>query len=81
MLAARQLERRDRRALAVGVETVRTHARNIYRKLGVTSRLELAEASPRARAPDVEAPRAPLHRASGSRASVTEQRRSHAATR
>jgi DNA-binding NarL/FixJ family response regulator len=29
-------------ALHVGVETVRTHARNIYRKLGVSSRRELA---------------------------------------
>jgi DNA-binding NarL/FixJ family response regulator len=29
-------------ALQVGVETVRTHARNIYRKLGVSSRRELA---------------------------------------
>jgi DNA-binding NarL/FixJ family response regulator len=29
-------------ALHVGVETVRTHARNIYRKLGVGSRRELA---------------------------------------
>jgi DNA-binding NarL/FixJ family response regulator len=28
--------------LHVGVETVRTHARNIYRKLGVRSRRELA---------------------------------------
>jgi DNA-binding NarL/FixJ family response regulator len=28
-------------ALQVGVETVRTHARNIYRKLGVSSRREL----------------------------------------
>ncbi len=30
--------------LYVGVETVRTHARNIYRKLGVSSRRELAGA-------------------------------------
>ena len=29
-------------ALSIGVETVRTHARNIYRKLGVSSRRELA---------------------------------------
>ena len=28
-------------SLHVGVETVRTHARNIYRKLGVSSRREL----------------------------------------
>lgn len=32
-------------ALGVGVETVRTHARNIYRKLGVASRRELASSS------------------------------------
>lgn len=32
-------------ALHVGVETVRTHARNIYRKLGVRSRRELATRS------------------------------------
>jgi DNA-binding NarL/FixJ family response regulator len=32
--------------LTVGVETVRTHARNIYRKLGVSSRRDLA-ATPR----------------------------------
>jgi len=32
--------------LHVGVETVRTHARNIYRKLGVSSRRELAAAPP-----------------------------------
>lgn len=29
-------------ALSIGIETVRTHARNIYRKLGVSSRRELA---------------------------------------
>ena len=28
--------------LAIGLETVRTHARNIYRKLGISSRRELA---------------------------------------
>jgi DNA-binding NarL/FixJ family response regulator len=28
--------------LSIGVETVRTHARNIYRKLGIASRRELA---------------------------------------
>jgi DNA-binding NarL/FixJ family response regulator len=32
-------------ALGVGVETVRTHARNIYRKLGVRTRRELASPS------------------------------------
>ncbi len=34
--------------LQVGVETVRTHARNIYRKLGVSSRRDLEPVSPRA---------------------------------
>ena len=29
--------------LTVGVETVRTHARNIYRKLGVRTRRELGQ--------------------------------------
>ena len=28
--------------LSIGVETVRTHARNIYRKLGISTRRELA---------------------------------------
>jgi DNA-binding NarL/FixJ family response regulator len=35
--------------LTVGIETVRTHARNIYRKLGVTSRRDLAATPRRAR--------------------------------
>ncbi len=33
--------------LGVGVETIRTHARNIYRKLGVSSRRELEKLPPR----------------------------------
>lgn len=41
-------------ALQVGVETVRTHARNIYRKLGVSSRRELAALSPRAAVKDAD---------------------------
>jgi DNA-binding NarL/FixJ family response regulator len=39
-------------ALQIGVETVRTHARNIYRKLGVSSRRELAEPPVRDREPE-----------------------------
>jgi DNA-binding CsgD family transcriptional regulator len=31
-------------ALSISVETVRTHARNIYRKLGVSSRRDLTGA-------------------------------------
>jgi DNA-binding NarL/FixJ family response regulator len=31
--------------LTIGIETVRTHARNIYRKLGIASRRELARLS------------------------------------
>lgn len=37
-------------ALHVGIETVRTHRRNIYRKLGVSTRRELASLSTRRRA-------------------------------
>jgi DNA-binding NarL/FixJ family response regulator len=48
--------------LGVGVETVRTHARNIYRKLGVSSRAELVarRVEVRGEAPAAEA--APLRR-------------------
>jgi DNA-binding NarL/FixJ family response regulator len=34
-------------ALSIGIETVRTHARNIYRKLGVSSRRDLASLTTR----------------------------------
>jgi DNA-binding NarL/FixJ family response regulator len=34
-------------ALSIGVETVRTHARNIYRKLGISSRRDLARLAAR----------------------------------
>jgi DNA-binding NarL/FixJ family response regulator len=62
-------------ALQVGVETVRTHARNIYRKLGVSSRRELT-APP---APDPEREhgspvRSPRRRAA---APLTRPRRGH----
>ena len=40
--------------LQVGVETIRTHARNIYRKLGVTSRRELSTLPPRTLPADPE---------------------------
>jgi len=43
-------------ALQVSVETIRTHARNIYRKLGVTSRRELALLPTRAGLQDAEGP-------------------------
>jgi DNA-binding NarL/FixJ family response regulator len=32
--------------LSIGLETVRTHARNIYRKLGVSTRRDLARMAP-----------------------------------
>jgi DNA-binding NarL/FixJ family response regulator len=41
--------------LQIGVETIRTHARNIYRKLGVTSRRELATLPRQARPDDSQA--------------------------
>jgi DNA-binding NarL/FixJ family response regulator len=57
-------------ALRVGVETIRTHARNIYRKLGVSSRRELV-ALP---APDPE-PQSPQPEHSSRRRTVTPLKR------
>jgi DNA-binding NarL/FixJ family response regulator len=66
-------------ALHVGVETVRTHARNIYRKLGVSSRSELI--APRVHEREV-APSA-VHPPSGRRATgrATRLRRARGAHR
>jgi DNA-binding NarL/FixJ family response regulator len=52
-------------ALHVGVETVRTHARNIYRKLGVASRRELTALQRGEPEPALRA-HSPLRRASAS---------------
>jgi DNA-binding NarL/FixJ family response regulator len=50
--------------LGVGVETVRTHARNICRKLGVSSRRELAASAAPDPEPERTSPaRLPRHRA------------------
>ena len=43
-------------ALSIGVETVRTHARNIYRKLGVQSRRDLASLNRQEKAPPLATP-------------------------
>jgi len=48
--------------LGVGVETIRSHARNIYRKLGVSSRRELTVGPPRPSSEDAGA-EGPPHRA------------------
>jgi DNA-binding NarL/FixJ family response regulator len=47
LLSQGETNRQIAAALGVGVETVRTHARNIYRKLGVASRAELRVAPDR----------------------------------
>lgn len=53
-------------SLQIGVETVRTHASNIYRKLGVSSRGELVTPRVLDRAdPASPEPRSPQRRASG----------------
>ncbi len=49
-------------ALQVGIETVRTHARNIYRKLGVASRRELSALPQRAIVPEGMGPSGPGRR-------------------
>ena len=46
-------------ALSIGLETVRTHARNIYRKLGISSRRDLARLGRGPRRSLVERSRAP----------------------
>jgi two-component system nitrate/nitrite response regulator NarL len=59
--------------LQVGIETVRTHARNIYRKLGVSSRRELTPTPPPAKDPARRSPEQPPRR----RASQPRTRRGH----
>jgi DNA-binding NarL/FixJ family response regulator len=67
-------------ALHVGVETVRTHARNIYRKLGVSSRRELAAPAAAAPAPTSSAAR-PAGRAEPSESPTPRSVRRRATTR
>jgi DNA-binding NarL/FixJ family response regulator len=64
--------------LEVGVETVRTHARNIYRKLGVSSRNELTAPSVDERAPPPASQIGPARRAA---ARPPRTRRGHGARR
>jgi DNA-binding NarL/FixJ family response regulator len=62
-------------ALQIGVETVRTHARNIYRKLGVSSRRALTALASPASEPPVPAPARPARHRAPSR--VAARRRLH----
>jgi DNA-binding NarL/FixJ family response regulator len=55
-------------ALHIGVETVRTHARNIYRKLGVASRRALVALPVRSAEPHTPARPSPTRRRTASRA-------------
>jgi DNA-binding CsgD family transcriptional regulator len=52
-------------ALHVGVETVRTHASNIYRKLGVASRRELSRPAARVRSRTLVQPSPTAHQSHG----------------
>lgn len=54
-------------ALQIGVETVRTHARGIYRKLGVSSRRALIALAEAAAEPPAPAPEHPARRRAASR--------------
>jgi hypothetical protein len=47
-------------ALQMGIETVRTHTRNVYRKLGVSSRRELIAP---ARSDELQSPPVPARKA------------------
>jgi DNA-binding CsgD family transcriptional regulator len=62
-------------ALVLSAETVRTHLKNIMRKLEVHSRADAIEAASHLRASD-GIPNAPVSRASGRRAVVRRLRRS-----
>jgi DNA-binding NarL/FixJ family response regulator len=64
-------------ALHIGVETVRTHARNIYRKLGVSSRRELGAPSAFVAAPVSEAPVHKTSRAPSTGSRARRPRRGH----
>ena len=65
LLQQRRSNRQIALALGIGVETVRTHARNIYRKLGVSSRSELS-AVPDRGPDDRQSLAGPPHRPRGS---------------
>src|SRR3984893_10057592 len=66
-------------ALQVGVETVRTHARNIYRKLGVSPRRELA--APSARYPEQNTGSATRSQRRRPTAALARSRRGHGVRR
>jgi DNA-binding NarL/FixJ family response regulator len=61
-------------ALQIGVETVRTHARGIYRKLGVSSRRALIALAEAAAEPAAPAPEHPARRRAASRSAARRPR-------